>query len=690
MKKTMTRFLAILCTLAMVFSMAPASMTVYAASEDANVEAAADGAEEQKEEEVVVEEKEEKVVEKKEEPAKEEKKEVKEEPVKEEKKEVKEEKVKTENKEVKNTQTEEKKDNTEKKTEKTSEKKAVPAKEGETPSEKTLTVTLDKSEFEYTGSDITPTVSKVTDAEGKEVASSDYTVSGSRKDVGTGTVTVTGKGMYDGYTGTASFTITGIDISKCTVTLSRTSFTYTGNENKPAVTVKNGSTTLVRDTDYTVSYSNNRNAGTGTAIVKGTGNYNGSSSANFKIAKAAQKIKVTINKKKINVRKYAQIKVTGNKGKLSYVSSSKKIAVVNSKGKVKGKYPGKVTITVKAAANNNYNAASKKITVKVKGYAMTKANTKITLSKKKYTYDGKAKKPKVKVKYKGKTLKKGKHYKVVYQDNINAGKAKVIIKGKGNYVGTVKKAYKIDQAKNPMKVTVPNEFVDINKTLQIKVKKAKGKVTYTSSDKKIATVDKDGLIRGKKMGDVKITVEAEGNDNYKPAKKVLKISVGTQDLASNKCQVTLSRDQYTYDGNYKKPTATVRYDGKKLKENTDYTITYKDNKNAGKASVIIKGKGHYRNSKTVKFTIDKSIQEDFNVIIPGNHITLGGVTQIKVTGYYGSLSYESKSTSYVVSLGGGRFQGLRKTTDGFAYIVVTASGDQNHLKKVRTIGLKVY
>ena len=76
MKKTMTRFLAILCTLAMVFSMAPASMTVYAASEDANVEAAADGAEEQKEEEVVVEEKEEKVVEKKEEPAKEEKKEV--------------------------------------------------------------------------------------------------------------------------------------------------------------------------------------------------------------------------------------------------------------------------------------------------------------------------------------------------------------------------------------------------------------------------------------------------------------------------------------------------------------------------------------------------------------------------------------------------------------------------------------
>jgi len=51
---------------------------------------------------------------------------------------------------------------------------------------------------------------------------------------------------------------------------------YTGNEIKPSLTVKDGSTTLTLNTHYTVSYSNNTNAGTATVTVNGTGNYAGS------------------------------------------------------------------------------------------------------------------------------------------------------------------------------------------------------------------------------------------------------------------------------------------------------------------------------------------------------------------------------------------------------------------------------
>lgn len=60
-----------------------------------------------------------------------------------------------------------------------------------------------------------------------------------------------------------------------------------------------------------------------------------------------------------------------------------------------------------------------------------------------------------------------------------------------------------------------------------------------------------------------------------------------------------------YTGKAIKPTILV-YDGKvRLKEKTDYTVTYKANTNAGEASVIVRGKGNYTEARTEHFTIDK-------------------------------------------------------------------------------------
>ncbi|MEG0944801.1 MAG: bacterial Ig-like domain-containing protein, partial [Angelakisella sp.] len=63
--------------------------------------------------------------------------------------------------------------------------------------------------------------------------------------------------------------------------------TYTGSALEPALTVKDGGTTLTLNTDYTVIYSNNINAGTGKAKVTLKGNYSGSAEATFTINKAA-------------------------------------------------------------------------------------------------------------------------------------------------------------------------------------------------------------------------------------------------------------------------------------------------------------------------------------------------------------------------------------------------------------------
>ncbi len=62
--------------------------------------------------------------------------------------------------------------------------------------------------------------------------------------------------------------------------------TYNGNELRPAIVVMDGSHELVLDTDYTVAYTNNTNAGVATVTITLINNYTGSTSSNFTINKA--------------------------------------------------------------------------------------------------------------------------------------------------------------------------------------------------------------------------------------------------------------------------------------------------------------------------------------------------------------------------------------------------------------------
>ena len=64
-------------------------------------------------------------------------------------------------------------------------------------------------------------------------------------------------------------------------------------------------------------------------------------------------------------------------------------------------------------------------------------------------------------------------------------------------------------------------------------------------------------------------------------------------------------DHITYTGKAIKPVILV-YDGtRQLKEKTDYTVTYKQNTNAGDAVVTVKGKGNYTQYLEQRFIIDK-------------------------------------------------------------------------------------
>jgi len=74
-------------------------------------------------------------------------------------------------------------------------------------------------------------------------------------------------------------------------------------------------------------------------------------------------------------------------------------------------------------------------------------------------------------------------------------------------------------------------------------------------------------------------------------------------ISIKKAKVTAIADK-TYTGKAIKPSPVVRYNGKKLTKGTDYTVSYANNKNIGKATVTIKGKGKYKDSVKVTFKIN--------------------------------------------------------------------------------------
>lgn len=150
-----------------------------------------------------------------------------------------------------------------------------------------------------------------------------------------------------------------IQISKCSVTLSQTSYTYDATQKKPDVTVKHGSKTLTSGIDYTVSYSNNVNVGTAVVTVTGKGDYIGSVTKNFTIK--AEEVKLipisdctvtlgttsysydsTAKKPSVTVKHGSKMLTNGTDYTVSYSNNvNVGTAVVTITGK--GKYTGTVT-----------------------------------------------------------------------------------------------------------------------------------------------------------------------------------------------------------------------------------------------------------------------------------------------------------------------------------------------------------
>ena len=406
------------------------------------------------------------------------------------------------------------------------------------------------------------------------------------------TVEITGKGNY---TGTRQITVTLADVVKEQILMSKVTVakvpdvTYDANfcEGRnaagmtPALTVTYGSgknkvtlykegdvnaageTVSAENADYTVTWINNRYVGTATAVLTGTG----------KILEDGTASGTYFGEKRITFK----IKGTAlSANMVSWVDGSKNISVV-------------------------YNGEEQEPEVKVSLQKKVKDENGKTVTKTVYLreYDD---------------YYKDGDYKVSYLKNVDAGTATVVITGTGGYTGTVKKTFKItqadlaaegteakiaasgaqsaygsyasagsnatgsgDAADSAIKVAFAKNGA--KPAIVVTAKLANGN-TVTLKEGKDYTVtyaNNKAVSEGKNLTEKKLPlITVKGKGNFKGSVKQT-FTITNKSLADAVNPITVTVNDVPANKNkgkfVSKPVITDA-DGVKLKEKTDYTLTY--------------------------------------------------------------------------------------------------------------------
>lgn len=439
-----------------------------------------------------------------------------------------------------------------------------------------LTATLSYNSAFYTGIGRVPAMTikygNITLQKGK-----DYTLTYSNNvNAGKATVTAIGKGNYTGRL-TKSFTVKPKSIEGLTATLSYSSAFYTGIGRAPGVTVKDGNTVLQKGKDYTVTYLNNVNVGTATAVVTGIGNYAGTLRKTFTIkVKTISDLSATLS--------YSSAFYTGI-GRVPTMNIKYGDITLQKGTDYTLKYSNNVNVgkaTVTATGKGNYTGTlAKTFDIRPKPVSDLTA----TLSYNSALYTGIGRVPAVTVKHGDLTLQKGRDYTVSYINNVNVGTASAVISGIGNYIGTLRKPFTIK----------PKSISDLTATLSY------SSALYTGIGRVPKVTVKNGettLQKGKdytvsyndnvNVGTATVTVAGTGNYTGTLIKRFTVKAKPITDLI-----VTLSYSSTAYTGSALTPVVTAENGNKMLVKGTDYTVTYSNNVNIGTATVTITGKGNY-------------------------------------------------------------------------------------------------
>lgn len=390
-------------------------------------------------------------------------------------------------------------------------------------------------------------------------------------------------------------------------------FYYNGSAIKLNTDSENGSVqlkvtakskTLVEGTDYETSYANSSKAGTATVTITGIGEYAGEQSKTFKINKATivntSQIKKTADiDKKVEIVKKVELSKAkieaqedGEWNPISYDEESDRVWLVNTDPDAGTLVNGDLAIPY---TGYNVNPA---LTFYV-GYYKDELDPE-KMDERKLNGDDYTV-----------TYKVGK-WKDNYDTDEESGESKftgrtasvdVTIKGKGNYSGSatlkdvfVLKARELSEFQievedgsavyNGKALKPAVTFRKNGKVVDLKLNTAY-KLSY--KDNKEATYKNTG-----KKPTVTVTVKGDGwitdkNDSTTKSREVSFIIHQEEITETDIADIAVQ----TYKGKALTPAVTIKVNGKKLKVNKDYVVTYDNNVNRGTATVTIRGIGNY-------------------------------------------------------------------------------------------------
>ncbi len=403
--------------------------------------------------------------------------------------------------------------------------------------------------------------SKVVSQKAEDGTTDNYIISyENNTEVGTASVVITGieTGKYVGSC-TKTFAIKGTPFSKKTIEISglQTKLPYTGKTlyQNPVLKDKTSGNTLEKNVDYTVTYTNNRNAGKATMMLTGINKYSGAIKQTFTIDKAEltlemlQKDKMTVKQNRAGVTPDAELAYEGRTlvknvdYKLSYTNNKntttdvkKAYISITGLGNFKGSLKNAVTLTIEPKSWD-----SNELTVEVPDMKY-KANTREYKSNP-VVYDN------------GTKLVKNKDYTIEYSLN-------------------------------------KKEDIQLTETgaLPADGHVAKAVITLIGADYTVKTEDPQS------------------------SKKTVEFRITEKLISEAKVAVKPDKIQYFSQNGTRpgKEDLTVTYKGAPVADE-DYTIiSYEKNNQKGKATLVIEGRGSYGGTKKVTFTIKpRDMQANF-------------------------------------------------------------------------------
>ena len=448
---------------------------------------------------------------------------------------------------------------------------------------------------------------------GKELTvDQDYTIDVTEA-TGEVTVTLTGIGNFQG---TVSQTVkTGINIASCTITVAKA--TYTGSALTPEVTVTNASGDVVDESNYTLAWSNNVNAGDAASVtVSGIKDYAGVKTQTFPIhERDINTISSIICASPVPYQKPADPTESGiisepiltyngrtlKKGTDYDVRFSDNTAVgAQAKATItgKGNFSGNVEKNYSISAGDINNTA-------YMTYSGVDAE---------YTYTGTAIEPTVILQQNGVQLEKGTDYSVTYSNNTKIGTAHIYISGEGNYKNSeTELTFEITKAK------ITAAVVDAIDDQEFTGKAIKPAFAVSVDGVALtAGVDFD-VDYADNIEAGKATITLTGKNNYTGTKTA---SFGIlKDISINTDTVQIAPiEAQEYAGDAVKPDIVVTDTYQNgtvytLEASKDYTVGYTDNDDIGTATVTVTGKGYYKNSLTANFVIDQGDLSEENTLV---------------------------------------------------------------------------